>query len=483
MRKRFEQQLEIGTLLIEETVIPLKCRNRLIDLLAALKLMFTREDYNERIFKVLEDKISANKKATGRKGMSLWQIFVLSQVRLCLNASYDTIHYISNHDKFVRQIMGVERYAWLEQVQFDYQNIYDNVTLLDDQTVKELNEIIVSFGHEVFKKKSLVPLQLKTDSYVVESNVHFPTDYNLLWDCGRKCLDGFEKYTKKYGKDGWRKLQNWRYEVKGLMREVGKTSASGGKNKEDRLREAAKNYLKKARALVSKIEKELPLMPLRDTADFDVYCMIEHFLNLMKFHIDLVNRRIINGEKIPHEEKMMSVFETYTEMIIKGKSRPNVELGLKLAITTDQNNLIVDFEIMQQKVDSEIVIGLADRLLNRYKEIESWSFDKGYWNKENKALLELEIKHVILPKLGRKTAEEIEHESTPKFRKLKNKHSAIESNINELEHRGLNKCPDKGFANFCRYISLGVCAYNLKKIGAELRKNERIKLSQAKKAA
>lgn len=138
---------------------------------------------------------------------------------------------------------------------------------------------------------------------------------------------------------------------------------------------------------------------------------------------------------------------------------------------------------MQQKVDSEIVIGLADRLLNRYKEIESWIFDKGYWNKENKVLLELEIKHVILPKLGRKTAEEIEHESTPKFRKLKNKHSAIESNINELEHRGLDKCPDKGFANFCRYISLGVCAYNLKKIGAELRKNERIKLSQAKKAA
>lgn len=157
MRKRFEQQLEIGTLLIEETVIPLKCRNRLIDLLAALKLMFTREDYNERIFKVLEDKISSNKKATGRKGMSLWQIFVLSQVRLCLNASYDTIHYISNHDKFVRQIMGVERYAWLEQVQFDYQNIYDNVTLLEDQTVKELNEIIVSFGHEVFKKKVWFP--------------------------------------------------------------------------------------------------------------------------------------------------------------------------------------------------------------------------------------------------------------------------------------------------------------------------------------
>ncbi len=51
---------------------------------------------------------------------------------------------------------------------------------------------------------------------------------------------------------------------------------------------------------------------------------------------------------------------------------------------------------------------------------------------------------------------------------MKNAHSAIESNINELEHRGLDRCPDKGIGNFKRYISLGVTAYNLKKIGKEL---------------
>ena len=330
-------------------------------------------------------------------------------------------------------------------------------------------------------------MQLKTDSYAVESNVHFPTDYNLLWDCARKCLDGFEKYVKKHNVNGWRKLKNWRYEIKGLMREVGKTSASGGKNKDERLKKAAENYLTKVRTLLAKIEKELPMMPLNDFADFEIYCTIEHFLNLMKFHIDIVNRRIIKGEKIPHEEKMMSVFETYTEMIIKGKSRPNVELGLKLAITTDQYNLILDFEIMQRKGDRDIVIDLADRLLSRYKEIESWSFDKGYWNKDNKALLELEIKHVVLPKLGKKSEDELEKESSPKFKKLKNKHSAIESNINELENRGLNRCPDRGFANFSRYISLGVCAYNLKKIGHELLKQKRKETSsvlrQIKKAA
>ena len=86
--------------------------------------------------------------------MSLWQLFVLSQVRLCANASYDEVHYISNHDKLVRQIMGIEREASYEQIKFEYQNIYDNLTLLDDKTIRELNDVIVAFGHDVFKKKN-----------------------------------------------------------------------------------------------------------------------------------------------------------------------------------------------------------------------------------------------------------------------------------------------------------------------------------------
>ena len=78
-------------------------------------------------------------------------------------------------------------------------------------------------------------MHLKSDSFVVESNVHFPTDYNLLWDSARKCLDTVSKYIMKYdGIKGWRKLSNCRAELKGLMRELGKTSSSGGKGKEKR---------------------------------------------------------------------------------------------------------------------------------------------------------------------------------------------------------------------------------------------------------
>lgn len=74
----------------------------------------------------------------------------------------------------------------------------------------------------------------------------------------------------------------------------------------------------------------------------------------------------------------------------------------------------------------------------------------------------------MLPKKGIFNKVEAEEESRPLFRKLRNKHSAVESKINELEHRGLNRCPDRGYSNFKRYVGLAVCAYNFKKIGQQI---------------
>ena len=188
----------------------------------------------------------------------------------------------------------------------------------------------------------------------------------------------------------------------------------------------------------------------------------------------------MKGETIPHQEKMFSVFETYTEWITKGKMNPSVELGKKLAITTDQWGLIVDYQIMDQQQDRDIVCELADRILSKYK-VASWSFDKGFWLKENKEILQLEVAQVVIPKLGKRNKNEEDEEHSRSFKKLKNKHSAIESNINELEHRGLDRCPDRGYPHFKKYIGLGVSAYNLKKIGRQILKLERDALEAASK--
>ncbi|MDP2888867.1 MAG: hypothetical protein Q8P34_07855 [Bacteroidota bacterium] len=65
--------------------------------------------------------------------------------------------------------------------------------------------------------------------------------------------------------------------------------------------------------------------------------------------------------------------------------------------------------------------------------------------KENKQILQLEVPQVVIPKLGKRNRNEEMEECGRLFKKLKNKHSAIESNINELEHRGLDRCPDRGY--------------------------------------
>ena len=123
-------------------------------------------------------------------------------------------------------------------------------------------------------------------------------------------------------------------------------------------------------------------------------------MQLLAKHIDLVDRRILKGETIPHAEKMMSIFETYTEWVIKGKFRPSVELGKNVSITSDQSGLILYHKVMSNEQDRDVVIEIADRMLNKYKSIALMSFGKVHWSAENKALPELEIPYVILPKLG-----------------------------------------------------------------------------------
>lgn len=484
MRKRFEQQMELGVKPIEETPV-YKNRDDIPSLVTALLKIYTTPHYNEKIFTILENKILSGKKSTGRPGMTLWQIFVLAQYRMALNLNYDRLDSMVSSDCVLRQLLGIENHADYDSgfhIDFSYDRISDNVRLLDDSTLKQINDVIVEFGHcQVFKKKETQALSVKSDSFVVESNVHFPTDYNLLWDCARKALNTIDKIGKRSPNlGGWRKTNDWRLSIKNHCRSLGKACASGGKNKEQRVRTTTSNYLSKVMLLSRKLhDMDISLLSY-DRQTVPLVLELNCFLELLDKHIDLVDRRLLQGEKIPHEEKMFSIFETYTEWVNKGKSRPNVELGKKVSITTDHYGLIINHRVMENEADSQIVIQTANHLLGKYK-ISSWSFDKGYYHKNNKNYLQEKIQQVIMPKKGKRTKEETTEETADTFKKLKNKHSAVESNINELEQCGLDRCPDRELHGFKRYVAMGITAYNLKRIGRELLKQEKDKLKKERR--
>ena len=172
MRNRFEQQLTLGQIPIEQTYINPKRKFALDELLAALKAIYCNPEYNEKIFSILEKSINPGKPRTGRKGMDLWCIFVLAQVRLCLNINYEMLHNLANNHRTIRQLMGIEREFGYEPVEFEHQTLYENVSMVSDELVAELNHVIVEFGQgEVFKKKENTVFRSKTDRRSEKSKV------------------------------------------------------------------------------------------------------------------------------------------------------------------------------------------------------------------------------------------------------------------------------------------------------------------------
>jgi len=154
MRKRFEQQMELGVKPISETPVRSKSRDDIPALIKSLLTIYTTPSYNEQIFSILEEKILSGKKATGRPGLTLWQIFVLAQFRLALDIDYDRLDDMVSSHSGLRQLLGIANdtdFGSEKFIDFSYDRIVDNLRLLDDSTLKQLNAVIVEFGHkEVF---------------------------------------------------------------------------------------------------------------------------------------------------------------------------------------------------------------------------------------------------------------------------------------------------------------------------------------------
>jgi hypothetical protein len=220
---------------------------------------------------------------------------------------------------------------------------------------------LLTLAKNFFKKKEQEKVEQKTDSYVFEKNIHFPTDLNLLWDAVRCPLRMIAGWLDEGIITGWRKVKS--------------------------------------------IEKEFK-----------------------------------------------SCYRHTSNVVFKGR-------------------------------DAAQVPDLMERMKTRYPQgIRSMSFDKAFFSKTNFECVQAAVVEVVvMPKKGKKNKEEQQYEGTKKFKTLRNKHSAIESSINMLEHHGANRCPDKGHKNYCRYIALSVLANNLHIIGNHLLQEE--KARQQKLAA
>lgn len=479
MRKTFEIQYELGATSIEKIQMPVRSRDELPPVLRALQYIYTTPELNRQVFSLLTEKIKAGVQQTGRYGMSLWEILVFSVVRLTLDCNFDRLEHIANFDSLVRQLLGISSFG--ENLKrYSLQSLKDNVRLLDEATLDEINALVVAqcHGHQLKKNEKL---NVRVDSYVLETNVHFPTDLNLLHDAGRKCIELVAQLSENFDLPGWRKYKHWRKLLKRAYHKAAKTNRGAGIGTEKGLTTAS-DYLSLARDLYEKLANTLAIIQDLDLVLWPHHqALVEeltYFHDQLEKHIDLVYRRLMLGESIPHNEKVFSLFEPYTEWISKGKAGTPVELGLRIAVATDQFGFMLGYRVMQHEQDVDIAVPFCQQLLERYS-IASLSFDKGFWSRPNFQKLSSRVGLLVMPKKGKLSQSDKEREYSKSFQQLRHQHAAVESAINCLEHHGLNRCPDKGIKSYRRYTALGVLAYDLHKLGNILLAQDRQEMAKA----
>ena len=189
----------------------------------------------------------------------------------------------------------------------------------------------------------------------------------------------------------------------------------------------------------------------------------EHYTGLAERIIDQTVRRVLKEEKVPAADKVVSVFEAHTDIIVK--DRRDTQFGHKLNLTTGKHGMVLDVVIERgNPADSSRLLPMIKRIEACYGKLpRQVAADAGYASKENiVAAKALGIKAVGLPKKRGMTVEDMTG-SEWIYKKLKRFRAGIEGNISMLKRVfGLDRCTWRGLAHFQSYVMSAVLAYNFK---------------------
>jgi hypothetical protein len=243
---------------------------------------------------------------------------------------------VNNH-KTIRQILGHGLID--DQQSYCLQTLKDNVSLLTPEILDRINQVVVHAGHDLIKKNQQEAdlslsdepaltgenLQARCDSFVVETNVEYPTDVRLLFEASRKVIELLIRLCRDQGveetlnrseikklKKLWRKLQKLKHST---AKDESKRAA-----RQKEIVAAYQAYLNYAQELLEGAEKKLEELEKKPGVNQDKVLKIKEFMQHAWRQIDQTNRRAIQGQKIPHEQKVFFYFRTPYRMVNKRQS-------------------------------------------------------------------------------------------------------------------------------------------------------------------
>ena len=325
------------------------------------------------------------------------------------------------------------------------------ISRIQDSTWERINLALLGNAKESGIEKGTM---LRIDSTVTETHIHDPTDSSLLWDSVR-VMTRLLNQAREMGID---------FEYHDHHR-VAKKRASAiiytnGKDKKNALYRDLIRYTKKT---VQYFDHAKIAGHVNQSPEWAFWCLeVEHYLLLIDKVIDQTTRRVCKDEKVPASEKVFSLFETHTDIIIKGSR--DIQYGHKLNFSTGRSGMVLDVVIESgNPADSDQFIPMVDRHIKHYgKAPRQAAADGGYASKENlETGKQRGIKDVAFHK--KRGLEILDMaKSLWVYRKLRNFRAGIEAGISYLKRCfGLSRCHWKGLEHFKSYVWSSVVTHNL----------------------
>jgi IS5 family transposase len=349
---------------------------------------------------------------------------------------------------------------------------------LTPATLRAVNELVVQAAVDLGLEDGS---QLRTDTTVVETDIHHPTDATLLWDSVRvitRLIERLDELLPQGIGPFPKRTRRARRRMQELQRMTPKQRARRQVRKYRDLIRTTEEVVQNARQVVKTTSNVRALDAMQDLAIHALRKQIEHYCGLGLQVIAQARRRVLEQQTVPNEEKIYSIFEPHTDLIKRGKQQKPVEFGHKVFLAESAHGLVTQYRVLEGNPSDETQVKPSLKQHTKtFGDVPAvYSADRGFFSEASiKDCDDAGVALTCIPQRGgNKTPERERYEKTPAFKKGQRFRAGIEGRISVLfRGRGMKRCLAEGPERFELWVGAAVLANNLLVIARLLLKKQR----------
>jgi len=415
---------------------------------------------NDELFETIKADFAKRYPKTTTRGRHSTPVEVILRmliVKHLYNWSFEETEHFVNDSFSLRQFCRI----YLETVPDDTVLIRW-AHLISDQSLKRLHEHLV---REATRRKIIRGRKLRIDTTVVETNIHYPTDSTLLQD-GLRVLARTVKKAKalvpsipgSLVRDFTRSAKRQVLRIVKFSKGSSDEAKTTVKRTYQRLCETARRAVTAAKRLQKALRKNTSPTVQKLTS------RLQSVVGLVDQVIDQTRRRVVHGEEVPAEEKLVSIFEPTTSIHRRGKGARPTEFGHLVKLQETDGGIITHVDILFSPTKDETLLGPSlDQHLKFFGRAPTHlAADRGFSSEANEERASNSgVTYVALPAKGKRSEERKAHEGQRWFKRLNRFRVGIEAKISLLKRRfGLRRSLYRGTTGFTRWVYLSVIASN-----------------------